>query len=388
MKSSVKYIVYFVIGLALVLLVQVLIPKPIDWSKTFKTSDKIPYGLYILNKEISSIISPAEIEKYDKTPYEYYNQELDTVNFSKETWLLIEDENTDPESFQKIRNAVEQGHDVFLLTDESLSYSYYIVDSLGLSMDYERINTVKLVNPHLNTSNFTLETMGNVLRVKDSAGIEILGVANDTKPNFIRKKIGKGHLYIGTNALMLTNYHLLESNNHLYAESMLSYIDSEKVIWFDKNIQLNAENTNILRFILGNKSLRWAWYFMLIGILLFIFFNSKRKQRIIPIIKPEENHSVEFAKTIANLYYLEKNHGDLIHKMIIYLLEYVRTELRIDTRKLDEQFIKNLSQKTGSKTEDVEHLVTLIEQYKTQNKKATEQDVINLHAAIEKITGK
>src|SRR5690606_41124938 len=85
----------------------------------------------------------------DKTPYEYYNQELDTVNFSKETWLLIEDENTDPESFQKIRNAVEQGHDVFLFTEESLSYSYYIVDSLGLSMDYERINTVKLVNPHL-----------------------------------------------------------------------------------------------------------------------------------------------------------------------------------------------------------------------------------------------
>src|SRR5690606_28397777 len=180
------------------------------------------------------------------------------------------------------------------------------------------------------------------------------------------KKIGKGHLYIGTNALMLTNYHLLESNNHLYAESMLSYIDSEKVIWFDKNIQLNAENTNILRFILGNKSLRWAWYFMLIGILLFIFFNSKRKQRIIPIIKPKENHSVEFAKTIANLYYLEKKQSDFLHKMIIYLLEYVRAELRIDTRKLDEHLVQDLGQKAGSKPEQVEQLVTLIGQCTTQ----------------------
>lgn len=386
MKSSVKYIVYLVIGLVLVVLVQVLIPKPINWDKTFKTSDKIPYGLYVFDQEISPLVAPATIEKYNKTPYEYYTEELDTINFQKETWLLVED-STDPESSNKILEAVKQGHDVFWLSDVGTAV-YSLTDTLGLDYIYRNISSMRLLNPHLNNANFTLENQGFSLIVTDSANLEVLGVANDTLPNFVRKKIGKGNLYFGTNAVMLTNYHLLESNNHLYAESLLSYINTDKIVWFDKDVQTKAESQNIMRFILSNDSLRWAWYFMLIGILLFIFFNSKRKQRIIPIIKPNENHSVEFAKTIANLYYLEKNHSDLIHKMIVYFLEYVRTDLRVDTRTLDEHFIKNLSQKTGSNIEDVQHLVTLIERYKTQNITATEQDVIKMHTAIEKITEK
>ena len=299
--------------------------------------------------------------------------------------MFIENREIDPESISKLLQAVQSGHDVFLLSDYVLSYNYELLDTLGLSIAYEDIYSVALTNPHLNNANFTLESSGNTLRVIDSTAIEVLGVANNSQPNFIRKKIGNGNFYIGTNALMLTNYHLLESNNHLYAEGVLSYINSERIIWFDKNLSFNNENQNIMRFVLGNKSLRWAWYFMLIGLFLFLFFNSKRKQRVIPIIKPVENHSVEFAKTIANLYYLEKNHADLIQKMNTYFLEYVRTELRIDTLKLDEKFIQNLSQKTGSDTKDVEDLVQLINKFKTPNIKATEQDVINMHAAIDKI---
>lgn len=385
MKSAITYGIYLLAGLAIIVLVQTLIPKPIDWSRTFKTTDKIPYGLYVLNEEIPAIVVPSVIEKYANTPYEYYQQELDTTRFSKETWLFIENREIDPESISKLLQAVQSGHDVFLLSDYVLSYNYELLDTLGLSIAYEDIYSMALTNPHLNNANFTLESSGNTLRVIDSTAIEVLGVANNSQPNFIRKKIGNGNFYIGTNALMLTNYHLLESNNHLYAEGVLSYINSERIIWFDKNLSFNNENQNIMRFVLGNKSLRWAWYFMLIGLFLFLFFNSKRKQRVIPIIKPVENHSVEFAKTIANLYYLEKNHADLIQKMNTYFLEYVRTELRIDTLKLDEKFIQNLSQKTGSDTKDVEDLVQLINKFKTPNIKATEQDVINMHAAIDKI---
>ena len=75
MKSAIKYGIYLLAGLAIIVLVQTLIPKPIDWSRTFKTTDKIPYGLYVLNEEIPAIVVPSVIEKYANTPYEYYQQE-------------------------------------------------------------------------------------------------------------------------------------------------------------------------------------------------------------------------------------------------------------------------------------------------------------------------
>lgn len=385
MKSFIKYIVYFLLGVAVIMLVQYLIPKPIDWRKTYQTTDKIPYGLYILNQELPDVLAPTKIEKYGQSPYEYYQEELDTVNFAKESWLIIEDKNLDPSSFYKILDAVNKGHDAFLFTDSSISFTPYLLDTLGLHVNLQDIHSVNLTNPHLASSKFTLASTGNTLAVEDSTQLEVLGFANKKSVNFIRKKIGDGYLYLGTNAVMFTNYHLLESNNHLYTESVLSYIDSDKLIWFDKNVEIAKTNHNIMRVILGNQSLRWAWYVLLIGAILFVFFNSKRKQRIIPIIKPKENQTVEFAKTIANLYYLEKNHNDLIHKMIMYFLEHVRSEWRIDTQKLDDNFIKHLSQKTNSTIDEVTYLAQLIEYHQNNTQQATEQDVNKMHAAIEKI---
>ena len=91
-----------------------------------------------------------------------------------------------------------------------------------------------------------------------------------------------------------------------------------------------------------------------------MIFNAKRRQRVIPIIKPLPNTTVDFTKTIGNLYYQEGNHQNLIDKKIIYFLERVRNEYLIDTAVLDENFIKKLHAKTGKDIKDIEHLVYLI----------------------------
>ena len=64
----------------------------------------------------------------------------------------------------------------------------------------------------------------------------------------------------------------------------------------------------------------------LLSIILFIFFNAKRRQRIIPIIEPLVNSTVDFTKTIGNLYFQQNNNADLINKKIIKPLEKIKID--------------------------------------------------------------
>ncbi|WP_321538614.1 hypothetical protein [Flavobacterium piscinae] len=122
----------------------------------------------------------------------------------------------------------------------------------------------------------------------------------------------------------------------------------------------------------------------LIGMIIFMIFNAKRKQRIIPIIKPLENTTVDFTKTIGNLYFQEGNHDTIMEKKIIYFLEKLRQDYLINTQNLDEDFIKKVHQKTGKDITLIQKAVLLI---KRQRKtfKSTEADLIELNNVIEKI---
>ena len=116
-----------------------------------------------------------------------------------------------------------------------------------------------------------------------------------------------------------------------------------------------------------------------------MIFNAKRKQRIIPIIKPLSNTTVDFTKTIGNLYYQEGDHQNLIDKKIIYFLERIRNDYLIETSTLDENFVKKLQAKTGKEIKDIEHLVHLIKHQRKSYNLSIESDLIEINNAIEKI---
>jgi len=116
-----------------------------------------------------------------------------------------------------------------------------------------------------------------------------------------------------------------------------------------------------------------------------MIFNAKRRQRIVPIKKPLQNTTVDFTKTIGNLYFQEGDHSNLIDKKIIYFLEKVRQEFMLDTTKLDTDFIKKLQQKSGKDYADVERVVYLINQHRKNHFTSIENDLIDINDAIEKI---
>jgi len=108
--------------------------------------------------------------------------------------------------------------------------------------------------------------------------------------------------------------------------------------------------------------LLWAFWLTVTGLLLFIFFNIKRKQRAINIIKPNINTTLSFTETVGRLYYQKKDNNHIADKMITYFYEHIRNKYFISTSVINDEFLNSLSGKSGVPKEKAQSLFALIEE--------------------------
>jgi hypothetical protein len=91
--------------------------------------------------------------------------------------------------------------------------------------------------------------------------------------------------------------------------------------------------------------------------LLIYLFESKRKQRIIPVIQPLKNASVDFVKTIGRLYFQRRDNKNLAQKMTVHFQDHVRSKYGIRVPLTDPEFEKRLAWKTGYDTTALKDMV-------------------------------
>jgi hypothetical protein len=115
-----------------------------------------------------------------------------------------------------------------------------------------------------------------------------------------------------------------------------------------------------MSYFLSRLYLRWAWWLALSAALFYLFFESKRRQRIIPELDPMTNTSLDFVQTIGNLYFNTRNNKNIAEKKITYFLEFVRSNLYLPTSSLDAAFVAALSRKSRVNTDEVNELVNMI----------------------------
>jgi hypothetical protein len=108
-----------------------------------------------------------------------------------------------------------------------------------------------------------------------------------------------------------------------------------------------GDNDSIFRAMLREPALRKALYLILAGLLLFMIFRAKRTQRIIPVIKPHVNSSLEFLGTISNLYYRKKDFKTIVEKRHAFFLDYIRKHYYMPTENINDEFLDVLSAKSG-----------------------------------------
>jgi hypothetical protein len=398
MNKSLKiYIFILVLILIGILFVDANRPKPINWTPTFALNDKIPFGLYVFSQESENLFSNQKITKINATPYEYfydkYDYEDSTYTVKGDILYINEDFTIDDSSVDELFYYASRGNDVFI---SSTFFSKSLKDTLGFEIETSNIFmdsfALNVSNKNLNPKDYYYSkgVSTKYFSKIDTTNTVVLGHQNSTKENltnFIKVPYKSGNFYLHTQPIVFTNYYMLKDTNHEYVEQISSYLNQDKVYWFAKSYNNSELNQSIMRYILSQSSLKWAWYISLISILIFIVFNAKRKQRVIPIVEPLRNTTVDFTKTIGNLYYQEGNHKNIIDKKIIYFLEKIRNEYLIDTTELDATFINRFQHKSGHKKEDIATLVQLINHLR-RKEVCNESDIVTLNLAIEKLNHK
>jgi len=363
------YIGVFVLLIGILLLIESTKPKPIDWTPSFNQLHKRPWGSFVLHKELSNFFPDATLEDIETTPYEkFISKELKQKNTS---YLFINDNiNLDEQSLQELLKFTYDGNKVFMASHSLPSYledtlkikiaaqydyNYYL-DSLKKPLYF---SNQKLLGKYKYDKGFNRFYFKEL----DADKTLVLGYHkfDDTEYiNYVSVSYGSGKFYLHTQPYAFTNFHMLKENHAQYISQVFSYLDNNSIFWDSKSKSADNEINSPLRFILSNDSLRMAWQWGIVGLLLFVIFMAKRRQRIVPIIKALPNTSIDFAKTIGNLYYQEGKPKDIIIKKITFFLENIRKNHLLDTQKLDDTFKKRLHQKTGVPKDEIDKLINYI----------------------------
>ncbi|WP_405383285.1 DUF4350 domain-containing protein [Maribacter sp. LLG6340-A2] len=391
-----------ILGLLIAVLVGIIVteiirPKPINWRPSYTSSSKIPFGCYILYNELPTLFPNSNLETVEESVYNVLTKR-DSSKMS--SYIAINNMlSFDKQETKQLMSYVAKGNQVFIAAND---FYGALADTLNIEMeryyDYkEDTASVSLTNTHFKTTHFTFERGADPVYFTsvDTIHTEILGhigftdksflqVEKDTfkiKPNFIKTAFGDGHFYINTLPAAFSNYYLLKKTSNYSAHS-LSYLNNNNILYWDNYNKAGRKIiTSPLRFVLNQPALKWAYYLTICAILLFVIFKAKREQRIIPIISPLENSSVEFARTVGSLYYQNKDYTHLNHQKINYFLTYIRNKYFLNTIEMDEAFISALANKSGNSIEDTKALVSLFLNLKDKPIH-TEQDTLTLSKKI------
>lgn len=214
---------------------------------------------------------------------------------------------------------------------------------------------------------------------------QILGYAEE-KPNIIKYEIGSGSFTIHAAPLVMSNYFLLQPGNTNYLDRFWAALQTDEPVahvYWSGYYRRRAEGSDF-GTLWKYPSTRWALILAIITILLYVIFEGKRRQRIIPIIEQPENTSVSFVETVGELYYNKGNHANLAEKMTQHFLEWVRSNYYLNTNHINEQFAEQLILKSGLPPNMVKELVVKIQEVQMNAANVDEAYLYQLYTSIQK----
>lgn len=345
--KNLKFLLPVIIVAVIYLLYKLFTPEPTNWNPSFSRYDKIPFGSYILYEELNALFPESKIETTDLP---FYNLDKAKKILDKNILIICSRFNPDKLDSKVLLDLLSKGNDVFIA---ATSFGHELTDTINIYSNFKfwgmfDSTEVNFVNPALMKEDYYKFTKGNndyYFEGFDSSKITVLGINKSGYANFVKIKFGMGNLFLSTLPNAYTNYNLLKSNRD-YIFKSLSYLSNRDVIWDEYYKEVNKYSSTPLRYILSQPSLKWAYFTFLFAMIFFIIFKGKRDQRVIPVIKPLTNSTLEFIDTIGNVYFKQSNHKNIAKKRITYLLDYIRNKYSFKNISFDDDMIARLAEKS------------------------------------------
>ncbi len=367
-----------------------------DYDQGFDPSDRNPYGTFVLKELMDTGIAQVKLKLVES------HLDLDQLmNKEDAIYMFLGHRNfMNDANVDKLLEFVSKGNAAFLayheipiylehaLFEEYIYTNGFESESKPAFIKVEGFEAHQIPFIHENdTSDFYWNhfEQGDFFETFDKLG------TIEGKVDFIKIKYGEGQFFLHLNPYIFTNVNILEEEGLKLVEEVFSKLPEGNVYWDMYSSQYHYRNYyekhSVLEFILNNQSLRWAFLTLLIGVLIFGIFASKRYFNAIPIKKPNENTSLEFVETISRLYRSQGKNSDLIKIKKQNFLNFVSHHYYIHSKELNPEYIFKLSQKSNVEEEEIERLIKKLN-FGAENHEVSNDYLIETHKMLESFYSK
>lgn len=299
---------------------------------------------------------------------------------------------------QALLRFVARGNDAFIAAQSFSSGRGLLRDSVGFDVADVDLAThrgpkglpvvdsvdLRFTNPALAAARLRLPGTAVPQRLVVDSGRTGRTLATDARGRavLVRLDYGRGHFYVCLAPLAFTNYYLLRPRSTAFASAALAYLPARRTWWDEYQKQGPVGEQSVLRVVFAHDALRWAYYLALAGGLLFVLVEARRRQRIIPTLKPLPNTTLLFTRTVAGLYRQGRNHVLIAEKKVGLFMDYLRTRFQETSPDLgDADFRERLAQKSGLARARVDELLRLVNFARTAPQ-MTDRELLTLSQAL------
>lgn len=358
------------IGLALaVVLVGVLVvflfaesDNRYNWTETFDNDGNQPYDLSLFRNAFDSYFPEREMK-------EIGNIRSDTAMLAgngKIFFYVDARAHLDSADATLLREFTERGNTVFISAVNSHRLLQFVGELCGGNGKKElKKRKAKRIIPFTSTAKIDSSATINYTVIdkemrypwtyydlESCAEVDTLGsfaALGTTFPNFIGMESGAGNILLHSTPLVFTNFHLRDTAVFAHVNDLLSHLPEGDILYYSPSLSTqSAPNRPLitespLRFILGNESLRWAWYITILLALIFVLNAMRRNQRPIPVIAKTPSGTANHLDVVSRLYRKDGKHKHIVQIQEKILLNHLRNKYRLNTGTLNEQFFREAS---------------------------------------------
>ena len=386
MKTSRLFVVVIIALMALILLFEMNAPTRFKWDEISQShKSKQPFGCYVMDSVLRASLPQGYevlgngIEKYISKKYKG----------GKHTFLFTNNYDEFINSFDvDFLKLIEDGNNVVLAFDNNIYYDevQHVSEKLGFYFEpidnsyMSHFDKKTLSDPSLydtiqwhNDGRFAdatyiVSTAFCDNEVKLSGAYTIIATLKRAKEPYYYQEgrmstiagsryFGKGKVVIVSMPMIFSNYGILNDVIRPFVLRLLSDCGSKPIVRYDPTyisqdvdtVDNDQEQESPLRYLLANRPLRWAFYLALATLVAFVVFSARRRQRVIPVIKPPVNHMMDFVKRIGGIYYKRHDNVDLLSKKYVTFSNDLRAKAMIDIDNYDnlDDELMSLSNRTG-----------------------------------------
>ena len=331
------------------------------WYEDYRFNSKEPYGAWLFYEMIVDRYGKENVFK--NTIDTSFNQ-IDTGGY---TYILLSSSYQDAEKQDSLLEFAKKGNEILLIGENlfsKITQVYRSAENVNIESDsvltltfaddsqleyknyYNSIKKAALFAP------YTVDNTGRNNFVN-------LGLTSDTTTFFYKRTTSNGVFYHHTAPYLFSNIASKQDFYLTHFNKIFENFNHDKVIldcayYFDTP-DMDYNQSSPIQYILGEKSLRWAYYTFILTTISFLFFRGKRKQRIIPVLEKNENTSIEYVDTLSSLF-MEQDQND---KLVPHLeaIFYQRIKQKYFLAPENENFVKNLSRKSRIPEKDIETII-------------------------------